>query len=358
MNRFAAPELEVEWIASRMDCAPMDREHLRLTPVASLNVIERLTQLPYPLWWPSSLMTLARAIGRADIVHVHEHFYFGSVLAVLIAKWRQRPVVVTQHMGALDLGSRLLSWAFASYSRLLGRLIFAVATRVVFISVNVRRFFSLGDSAKACLIYNGVDTSVFFDTPPADTAQIRAELGRQGRRRIVLFVGRFVRKKGMSTLRALIPRFPELSWVFIGSGPENPSAWNLDNVRVLGRIDHPSLPSYLHAADLLILPSAGEGFPLVVQEALACGLAVLSTDEVASACPEAGPMICARPSPRTAADIDIWEQALRGMLADGAHLGRRAERAARAQTLWSWNRCAADYRSLFERLTSNAARAG
>jgi len=37
------------------------------------------------------------------------------------------------------------------------------------------------------------------------------------------------------------------------------------------------------ACDALILPSVGEGFPLVIQEALACGLAVICASETVAA---------------------------------------------------------------------------
>ena len=48
------------------------------------------------------------------------------------------------------------------------------------------------------------------------------------------------------------------------------------------------LPPLYQAADLLVLPSVGEGFPLVVQEAMACGTPALVGDETAAGCPEAG----------------------------------------------------------------------
>jgi glycosyltransferase involved in cell wall biosynthesis len=358
VRRFCDAGVSVEWVASDTDPPPPSSPGQKMVPVSGTNLIERITQLPYPLWYPSAVVALVRAVRRADVVHVHEHFYFGSALGVVIARLCRRPVVITQHMGALDLGARSLSRLFAWYSRMLGRILFAAATRVVFISANVRGFFRLENAPKASLIFNGVEATLFSSAAPPDARQLRADLGLPDSRRIILFVGRFVRKKGMRALHALIPRFPEVSWVFIGSGPEDPASGSLDNVRVVGRVDHDMLPRYYHAADLLILPSAGEGMPLVVQEALACGLAVLSTDEVASACPDACSMIRSLPSPRSEQDLSAWEQALRATLEDSSYLNDRLARAAAAQQLWSWSRCACAYLQLFERLSSQVGGAG
>src|SRR5882762_7363194 len=150
VGEFAARGLSVEWFASDTDPPPEPAANRVAFPLATVNVIERLTQLPYPLWSPAALPTLWRAIGRADIVHVHEHLYFGSILSVAIARLRRRPVIVSQHtMGALGLGGRGLVWAYETVTRWLGRAIFAAATRAAFISANVRSFFHLDTSAKA-----------------------------------------------------------------------------------------------------------------------------------------------------------------------------------------------------------------
>jgi len=63
-------------------------------------------------------------------------------------------------------------------------------------------------------------------------------------RKIVLFVGRFVRKKGFHIIESLARRFPQALWIFVGSGPEDPSSWGHPNVRVVGRVDHEHLPDY------------------------------------------------------------------------------------------------------------------
>jgi len=67
-------------------------------------------------------------------------FYFSSLLAVAIARLRRRPVIITQHMGALGLGNRSLTRLYEVGARLLGRATFNAAAREVFISANVRLF--------------------------------------------------------------------------------------------------------------------------------------------------------------------------------------------------------------------------
>jgi glycosyltransferase involved in cell wall biosynthesis len=114
-----------------------------------------------------------------------------------------------------------------------------------------------------------------------------------------------------------------------------------------GRVSHEQLAAYYRAADLLLLPSSGEGFPLVVQEALCCGTAVLSTAEVASACPAATAMIHTGPTPRRDAAIDGWAQALEQALLESDDSEARQARSLAARALWSWEDCASRYLELF-----------
>jgi phosphatidylinositol alpha-1,6-mannosyltransferase len=347
IDEFGNRQLMVDWISSDTDPPPESTRNRAVVPVRTFNVVERCTQLPYPIWSLSALPQLWRAVGRSDVVHVHEHLYFGSILGVCMARLRGRPVVVTQHMGALGLQSRRLTAVYEVGARVLGRFVFGLATRIVFISANVRTFFSRDSCAKTSLIFNGLESGLFEAPTETLRQDLRARLGIAPERQVVLFVGRFVRKKGLKILEVLTSRFPEVLWVFAGAGPEDPAAWRRENVLVLGKLEHSRLVGAYQAADLLILPSSGEGFPLVVQEALSCGLGVLSTDEVGNACPAAADMIRMRPTPRLEADVEGWVTALRQALQDQSYLHDRFERAHRARELWSWERCAAEYLRLF-----------
>jgi glycosyltransferase involved in cell wall biosynthesis len=150
------------------------------------------------------------------------------------------------------------------------------ADRLVFISDRVRRDL-LGEPARRefMLLFNGVDKAIFHPRSASARDLVRATSGLPVGARIAIFVGRFVAKKGMTVLEALARRRPDLHFVLVGAGPVCPEKWGLPNVHVLGPRSQQKIAELYAASDLLLLPSVGEGYPLVVQEAMASGLPVV-----------------------------------------------------------------------------------
>jgi glycosyltransferase involved in cell wall biosynthesis len=85
-------------------------------------------------------------------------------------------------------------------------------------------------------------------------------------------------KKGIDLVLNAARQLPDFNFLICGQDTEHLSGMSA-NVRLIGKVDQTALADWYRAADLLLLPSEGEGFPLVVQEALACGLPVMVTDD-------------------------------------------------------------------------------
>jgi glycosyltransferase involved in cell wall biosynthesis len=178
-----------------------------------------------------------------------------------------------------------------------------------------------------------------------EAAALRRELALPLDGVLALFVGRFIEKKGLRLLRELATAQSSVHFVFVGSGPIDPRAWNLPNVVVRAAVPQPSLRRYYQASDVLILPAVGEGFPLVVQEACCCGVPPVVSREILDACPELAPFA-----------YDAGEgggqlsSAFDGFLAKPETRDRTRERAAFARSLWSWERCGDAYAEIFRSL--------
>lgn len=331
---------EVVWCASETD-APPALPGVQYEPMVTFNAVERASGFPYPLWSPRSLARLARCVRGADAVHVHDAIYAGSLAAAWLARRHARRLIVTQHIGSVPLPAPLRP-LLALANRVGAHCVLQRADAVAFISPAVRRYFEMltRPSPRFHDVANGVDGAVF--RPAAgDPAELRRRLGFDPARPLMLFVGRFVPKKRLPVLREMATLRPDWQWCVIGHGPERPDGWGLSQVRVLGSMDQSRLAAYYQAADLLVLPSHGEGFPLVVQEAMACGLPACITAEVASGAvmpPNLWvelPDVPGATAQRGVTEIDEW------LARPEAH--RRGQRAACAQYAvdnWRWEAAA------------------
>lgn len=104
----------------------------------------------------------------------------------------------------------------------------------------------------------------------------------------VIFVGRLLDHKNVDflikSITIVCKEIPTAKCIIVGQGPEEEKLIELvhnlnltENIKFLGNIeDHEDVLSLMKSSKVLVLPSTREGFGLVVIEAMACGIPVIT----------------------------------------------------------------------------------
>jgi D-inositol-3-phosphate glycosyltransferase len=260
---------------------------VRVQRVATWNGIEERTGVPFPVVGPGLVFLLGRLIRRADVVHVHDSLYVTSWVAAFWARVLRRPMILTQHVELIEHPSGLVRAVQRAVYRSSGRLVLRTARRVAVLNGRVAEFVAAAGvrAERISLLPNGVDTDRFRPPGSGERAAARASFDLPPAAFVVLFVGRFVPKKGFDLLLQATAAGPNLLVLAGGRWPVAlPGDGQDHGRRCLGALTPPRLAELYRAADLFVLPSEGEGFPLTAQEAMASGLPVVLGDDLGYAC--------------------------------------------------------------------------
>jgi len=248
---------------------------VRLVRVRAFNGFEKWG-IPFPIFSPRLITVLFRTVKAAQVVHIHDAFYLSSWCAAIIARIYRRPIVLTQHIDLVPHASRLVKIIQQLVYGTVGAVIFRHSATIIVLNERVKRFLvDQGvDGSKIILAFNGVDSQLFRPAAPEEKKIIRDKYQLSKTKKIILFVGRVVHKKGFDKVLAAASEQYQL--VFVGGdfGPNRSL-----NVRCLGKLPQSQLAEIYQAADIFVLPAHSEGFPLTIQEAMASGLPVIMADD-------------------------------------------------------------------------------
>ena len=273
---------------------------------------------------------------------IHAHFGRGGALALPIARALGLPLVVTFHGGDATKDGpyrkRLFPTVFQRRYMALQR----EAALIVCVAEHIREALLARDfpAAKLKVIRYGVE-------PEAD-----GETQHPARRPYLLFVGRFVEKKGVAHLleamRALECAGEAVDLILIGDGPIAATlkrqASGLKHTRFLGWLPNDEVQRFMRGALALCVPSVAarggdaEGLPNVVLEAMACAVPVIGSqaggiaeavehDRTGFVVPQADPQAIAEPARRL-----LRDPALRRRMGDAARDAATARFSAITQS--------------------------
>jgi teichuronic acid biosynthesis glycosyltransferase TuaC len=254
----------------------------RIQVDAGVDVVRpRYPAFPGDPAWAMSDAMIARVsapvlgnLPSAGLIHAHYPAPMGMA-AWRLARSTGLPYVVTLH-GSDNVWRDAHPTRLAAYRRSLRD-----AARVIAVSRSMVDEGRAVAGIEASVVPIGVDLARFAGEG-ITRAQARAALGIADDRIVVLLVATLVPAKG---IRPFVDAVVELGRPFlavlVGEGPEQ--GYRTSDTAARGLVEYrgvqpnEAIPTYLGAADTLILPSDTEGLPTVLVEAGAAGVPVIAS---------------------------------------------------------------------------------
>jgi len=203
--------------------------------------------------------------------------------------WKKAPMVLTEHGNALPILKKRRGEVFGVlYEFFVERFVVNRVDKIITVNEDTRDYLIRKYpkiTNKIEVIPLGVDVTRFR---LMDMQEMRRKHGFDPDENIVMYVGRLAEEKGLDLLlnsfKEVERQLKNVKLLLVGDGKvrkdleELATDLELQNVLFMGTISHDTIPELLNCANLFVLCSSRETGPLVVEEALACGVPVVSTD--------------------------------------------------------------------------------
>lgn len=234
-------------------------------------------------WSLQAAVARIRREFRFDIIDAHFGYPEGVAAGLLARRWNCPYTVTlrgneTMH-GRGGVKARLMKAALRG------------ATGVIAVSAPLAEWAVSAGVApgRVTVIPNGIDKRIW---KPGDRAADRKELGMDDTRVHVLSAGYLIERKGHHRVVQALPALhragiPADLWIAGDTGREGDCREKIaklvedgglnGRVHLIGGVPETALARYMGACDVFCLASEREGWPNVVNEALACGAPVVAT---------------------------------------------------------------------------------
>ncbi len=262
------------------------RVHLEKTPknfVEEIKLLNKATDLRV-----RKLLEDFRESGEPTIFHAHDWLSLDSARSLKYEY--QLPMIATVHATEHGRNGGIYN-DLQKYIHESEYWLTYEAWRVIvcteFMKEEVQNYFNCPKD-KVDVIFNGVKKERFeFKWSEEDRKQWRSKLARP-EEKIVMYVGRFVREKGIHVLlnaaSVVLAKEPKTKFVIVGGGNreqlEKFVRWYglQDKVLFTGFMANRSLHQLYRCADVAVFPSLYEPFGIVALEGMAAGAAVVASD--------------------------------------------------------------------------------
>lgn len=224
------------------------------------------------------------------ILHIHEYHNWQTYLILSLIETKNIKIICQHHGGKapfenLKKYKRLtLFLPVIILMQLLEKLSFKKINAFYVLSNNEINYLrKIAPNSEIRFQTMGINNEYFHES---NKKELRKKLNLNQNKKYILYIGRVTTNKGIKELLDAMKSIKQenIELVIIGGGSEYKKYFeyskknNRDNVIFLGEIYSDKKLDYLSACDCLILPSYTEGAPVVLMEAIARNLPVITTN--------------------------------------------------------------------------------
>nr|WP_272903502.1 glycosyltransferase [Sulfitobacter sp. M220] len=228
------------------------------------------------------LRALPMAIRQADVVHLTSAYSFPTLPTLALARIFRRPVVWSPR-GAIQATEE---WQQAPRKRL--KKIFEVVAKAIMSQSSVFHVTATSEAEATARRMPGHRMVVIPNSVQLPAEKVLDRPFRPAGKMRLMFLSRIHEKKGLDILIDALAQLPEhISLDIYGTGEAKYLAQLMEKFEILGVSDRVTMHGHVNGidktraferADIFVLPSYSENFGIVIAEALAHGLPVITTN--------------------------------------------------------------------------------
>jgi len=221
-----------------------------------------------------SLFSKLMKTSKDSIIHIHSSSAFVPEIVWLVSKLRGLKYIAHLHGSVEPTG--YLGFLLYPYQKIIFKTFLKSASKIIVLSKGYGQFFKKRYKLKIepIVVPNGVGRTFFLNK-------------KEKHKDIhLLYVGRLSKEKNITILIEAISlmKYKDIQLNIVGEGEKRKDIENLikekklKNVILYGRKEGKELLNFYKKADIFLLASESEGFPLVLLEAMATKTPIIASD--------------------------------------------------------------------------------